>query len=180
MRVRTLLVAVATVCCAVSSAALANNPQYDSWAKHKPGTCVTMAGTTEAAGMKTEMEQVYTLKAVTPEKVTVEIKSAMTMMGNKNEMPAQSMDIPATAPEMKAPEGQKPPEAKTSQEKVTVAGKEYDATCTTIQSDANGMKTTAMTWASPEIPGMTLKMEAKTEGAVASTTKMEVTKVETK
>ena len=42
------------------------------------------------------------------------------------------------------------------------------------------MKTTAKVWTSPDVPGMTIKMETKTEGQMASTTKTEVTKIDLK
>ena len=185
MQVRSFVAAfAAVVCCA--AAAQAANPMYDSWASHKPGTMVTMAGTSEAGGMKTDMEQTYTLVEVTPEKAVVELKNTMTVMGNKTELPAQKMDIPAGAPATPgetpgaAPAATPTPDAKTSEETVTVAGKAYKATCTETNADQNGMKIVSKVWTSPEVPGNMLKMESTTEGAMKSSTKLEVKKVEIK
>lgn len=180
--VRSASIVAACLACFASASVFADaNPTYESWAKHKPGTCITMTGSSEAMGNKTELEQTFTLKEVTPEKAVVELKATMTMMGNKTEMPAQNIDIPAaasaatpTTPDPKAPD------SKTTEEKVTVAGKEYDAKCITTHTDVNGMKTTATIWQSPEVPGMTLKMETKSEGQMTMATKMELTKVELK
>ena len=177
-------IAAALFCCVTSAGALAANPVYDSWAKHKPGTSVTAATASEASGMKNDIETVTTLKEVTPEKVVVEMKMSMSVMGNKTEMPAQTMEIPAAASATATPgnpAGQAPAaDSKTSEEKVTVAGKEYAATCTQSKSDQNGMKSETKVWTSPEVPGMTLKMETTTTGQMASTTKMQVTKIELK
>ena len=183
MRIRSLSAAVALACCFVSSA-FAANPAYDSWASHKPGTSVTMTSTSEVSGMKTESEMVYTLKEVTPEKAVIELKTTTTAMGQKMEGPATTMEIPsagAAAPtEPVKAAGAEGAAAQTSEETVKIAGKEYKATCTTTKSEANGAKTEAKTWTSPEIPGTLLKMESTSTGQMAMSTKMEVTKVELK
>ena len=182
MRNRIALAAFAVLACTGLAKADANmvNP-YDTWKDHKPGTTVVMTGNTEAAGMKTEMEQTYTLKAVTPEKATVEVATVMTVMGNKNAAPAQTMEIPAKAPEQPktTPDG-KPIDIQTSDETVTVAGKEYKAKVHTAKTEQQGVKATAKTWTSAEITGGTLKAVITTEGQMASTTTMEVTKVDVK
>jgi hypothetical protein len=186
MRIRSIFVAAAVACC-FGTSALAANPLYDSWASHKPGTSVTTVSVTDMGTMKTEAEQVYTLKEVTPEKVVIEMKMSSTMMGTKTEMPPQTMEIPATAAAATPPATPATPatptpgvETKTSEETVKIAGKEYKATCTSTKSDANGMKTEAKSWTSPEIPNMLLKMESNSEGQMKMNTKMEVTKVEIK
>ena len=182
MHIRSILAAAAFACC-FGTNTLAANPMYDSWAAHKPGTSVTMAGTNDVAGNKSEMGQVYTLKSVTPEKVVIEIVSSMMMMGTKTDMPPTTMEIPAAAPAAPPATPNAPAPAadtKTTDEKVTVAGKEYKATCTVTKADANGMKMTSTVWTSPEIPGMTLKMVSEGEGQMKMSTKMEVTKVEIK
>lgn len=184
MTVRSILTAAAAVvCCA--AAAQAANPTYDSWAKHKPGTVVVMAGSSEAAGMKSEMEQTFTLVEVTPEKAVVEMKNTMTVMGNKTELPAQKMDIPSggpAAPAAATPPTQQPAAAaaKTSEETVTIAGKEYKATCTESANEQGGNKSVSKVWTSPEVPGTVLKMETSIDGQMKSTTKLEVKKVELK
>ena len=184
MRIRSMIAAAVVSAC-FGASALAGNPMYDSWAKCKPGSSVTMTTASEVAGNKSDSETTTTLKSVTAEKVVVEIKTTMTMMGNKIESPATSMDIPATAAAPATPAtppagGTPAAEAKVTQEKVTIAGKEYDATCTASKSDTNGMKMTSTVWTSPEVPGMTLKMVSEGEGAMKMSTKMEVTKIEMK
>ena len=184
MKLRSFVTAVAAVvCCA--AAAQAANLTYDSWAKHKPGTMVVMAGTTEAGAMKSEMEQTFTLKEVTAEKVVLEMKNSMMVMGNKTEMPAQTMEIPAGAPAAAAAPATPPAmpggaAAKTSEETVTVAGTEYKATCTESTIDQGGNKTVSKVWTSADVPGNVLKMESMTSGAMKASTKMEVKKVELK
>lgn len=184
MRVRSLFAAVTVACC-LGTSALAANPMYDSWASHKPGTSVTLNSTSEVSGMKTESEIVYTLKEVTPEKAVIEVKTTTNAMGQKIESPATTMDIPsagagAAQNPTNAQAGAAGADVKTSEETVKVAGKEYKATCTVSKSDANGAKTEAKTWTSPEIPGTILKMESTSSGQMAMSTKMEVTKVELK
>lgn len=185
MRFNKLLSLAAATCLAFGASALAgNNPAYDSWAKHGVGSTVKLKGSTEAAGQKTEMEITQTLTEKTDEKVVIEVKNTMTMMGNKMDAPAQKMEIPA-----KAPEGQGTPaeeakkagfEVKESEESVTIAGKEYKAKLIESKGKQNGMDIDAKVWTSEEVPGLMLKTVSSTTGAMASNTIVEVVEVTSK
>lgn len=179
--------ALAAVSCLAVGASLAraeNNPAYDSWAKHGVGSSVKIKGTTEAAGQKTEMEVTQTLTEKTDEKVVIEVKNTMIMMGNKMDTPATKLEIPA-----KSPAGQGTPseeakkagfEVKESEEKVTVAGKEYAAKVIESTGKQNGMDIVAKVWTSTDMPGLMLKTVSTTSGAMASNTAMEVVEISAK
>lgn len=178
------LTAVSCIALGASFAQAENNPAYDSWAKVGVGSTVTVKGFTEAAGQKTEMEIVQTLAEKSDEKVVVEIKNTMTMMGNKMDTPAQKIEIAA-----KKPEGQGTPaeeakkagfEVKESEEKVTIGGKEYAAKVIESTGKQNGMDINAKVWTSVDVPGLMLKTVSSTTGAMASNTSMEVTEVSAK
>ncbi|HRK31870.1 MAG TPA: hypothetical protein PLD59_12390 [Tepidisphaeraceae bacterium] len=186
MRLSKILSLAAVSCLAIGAswARAENSPQYDSWAKHGVGSSVTIKGVTEAAGQKTEMEITQTLLEKSDEKVVVEIKNKMTMMGNTMDTPAQKLEIPA-----KAPEGQGTPveeakkagfEVKESEENVTIAGKDYAAKVIESTGNQNGMEIVAKVWTSTDVPGMMLKTVSSTTGAMASNTTMEVTAVDAK
>jgi hypothetical protein len=176
----------ALLCGAAAAVAGEANPAYTSWASQKPGTSVTMKNATEMMGQKTEMEMVSTLKEVTADKAVVEVKTSMTMMGNKTDMPAQTQDIPA-----KAPDGQPtdPIEAAKKagaevkdlgEETVSIAGGSYKCKVMETKMDQQGMKVASKIWTSTDMPGMLVKLESKTEGQMASTSVMEVTAVDKK
>ena len=161
------------------------NPQYDAWAKHKPGTVVKYAQSTETMGQKHEGEITMTLVSITPEKATVETKVSMMSQGKLQEMPAQKMDFPAKVNKSEAKETGQPAaniqaEMKQGEEKVEVAGKTYECKWTEVTSAQNGMNIVAKTWLSDAVPGKLVKMEATTTGAMASSTKMTLASMETK
>jgi hypothetical protein len=179
------LVVVALMFTAASARAQAQemveNPAYASWAKHKPGTKVTMQMTSAMQGMTMKSDMTQTLKTVTPEKATVEMAMTMDMGGMKHE---NKSDQEITAKVAKGSEHM-PPDFKgtykeVGSEKVTAAGKTYDCKVYEFSSDADNVKSSGKLWSSPEMPGTMVKMEVKTEGAAAGTTSMAVTAVETK
>lgn len=48
------------------------NPQYDQWAKYKPGTAVTLVADTDAGGLgRVHLEVTQTLRSITPEAATL-------------------------------------------------------------------------------------------------------------
>ena len=154
---------------------------YESWAKVKPGSSVTIKSLTEAAGQKSESHLTYTLKEVTPDKAVIELKTSMVIQGNKMDLPATTMNIPKGSG---GSVGQtKPidtPNAKTSEETVKIGGKEYKCMVTEVNTDANGMKVKSKSWLSSDVPNLLVKTDTSTEGTVASKTSMEVESVDLK
>jgi hypothetical protein len=160
---------------------LVDNPQYASWAKHKPGTSVTMKMSQEMGGQSRDMELKQTLKEVKPDEVTVELQ--MTAMGQS--MPPTPLKIKSKVPPDEAKYGQLPPGAKADikemgNESVTVAGQTYNCKVSEVTGEAEGMKSAGKLWRSDEVPGEVVKMEMNTEGANAGTMKMELVSVEKK
>jgi hypothetical protein len=156
-----------------------DNPEFGYWSKFKAGSWVTMKVETEAAGNKTEMENTTTLLEITKEKAVVETKGHMMMGGNKIDIPANKREIPA-----KVKKGEEPkkdaPKPKEGDETIEVGGKKLKCHWIEVDSEANGMKTNSKSWMSDEVPGHTVKVESKSEGAMKSTTKMWADKWEAK
>lgn len=188
MRLSRVLSFVAVACFVMTTAARAQeseNPAYKSWAAHKPGTMVKHKSVTDAAGQKMEGEMVWTLLEVTPEKAVIEMKTTMTVMGNKMEQPATKQEIPAKlatgqsgnpADEMK----KQGAEVKESEETVTVNGKEIKAKVYDVKMKQGEMDVTSKMWISNDVPGMLVRNETKTSGQMASDTKMELVEWELK
>ncbi|MGC4030620.1 MAG: hypothetical protein QM754_02565 [Tepidisphaeraceae bacterium] len=155
------------------------NPEYEAWAKCKPGATVTIKGSTETAGNKMENSVTTKLLEVTPEKAVVESTITMEMMGQKMPQPPQKRDVPKTfvMPKPHAVPGQpeqKAPEPKIGEETITVAGKEYKCKTTEIELNQNGMKVHSKTWTSDQVPGGMVKMTSDATGAVSAKTTMEL------
>jgi hypothetical protein len=183
-RVSTLMVAFAMLFAMVGAVraddTLSDNPAYQSWAKFKPGTLVKYSSNTNAAGNATTMEMTQTSKDVNADKATIEVKMSMVMAGNKTDMPATTQEIPAKIkkPDPAAPNTADAPKTDTSTEDVQAAGKTYSCKKTTVTSDANGMTTKATTWTCDDVPGLMVKMESESTGAMSMSMKMNLTDVE--
>jgi len=154
-----------------------DNPVYTSWAKFKAGTSVKYATDIKAMGNTTSTETTQTLKEITPDKATIEMKTSMVVAGSKMDMPPTNQEIPAKIkmPDPAATQATDVPKTETSTEDVQAAGKTYSCKKTIVTSDQNGMTTKAITWTCDDIPGTTVKMEAETSGSMTASTKMILT-----
>jgi hypothetical protein len=164
---------VAALSLALGAHAEDQNPAYKSWASHKPGTMIKMKMDTEAAGNKTSTEMTQTLVDVSPEKVTVEMKSTINVAGQKIEAPATKQEILAALPAGSKVEAPKT-DAKETEESVKVGDKSYKCKVVENTSKVNDMTSTSKSWVCPEVPGMMVKMESKTEGKFSSSSKGEL------
>lgn len=158
---------------ATTDAQQVDNPEYKSWSGFKAGAWVKFKMVSEAGGTKTEMEQTVKLVEMTPAKAVVE--TGMVAAGNK--LPAQKRDIPAkiTIETAKAPKDVKVSKPAEGDEDVDVGGKKVKAHWVESTTEASGYKTVAKVWQAKGVPGGTVKMEARTTGAVSSKTSMVMT-----
>jgi hypothetical protein len=157
---------------------MVDNPAYKAWASFKAGAMVKTEMATAAGEMKTQIEQTQTLKEVTADKAVVEVKMTMVIAGNKTEMPAKNMDIPAKVEKGKV--GPKPDaEVKEGDEEIEVAGKKFKCKWTETKMKQGEMNITSKVWITTEIPGSMAKMESQTEGTVKSQTTMKVVEFKT-
>ena len=185
---RTLAVAVAVILCGVCGVVataraqgLVDNPQYTSWAKHKPGTSVVMKMTQNVGGMNQNVEVKQTLKEVTPDQATVE----MQMSVGGQSMPGAPVTIKSKVSPEEAKFGQLPAGAKADvkdvgTESVTVGGKTYNCKVAEVTGESQGTKSKGKVWRSDEVPGEIVKMEMNTEGAQAGSVTMELVSVDKK
>ena len=144
-----------------------DSPDYQSWAKHKPGTSVTYKSTTEVKmplgspipTQNIESTITYTLKEVREDAVVVEAK----IEGGTN----RTINIPAKVD--KDTEGTRQntkgevKDVKTGSEKVDVGGKSYDAKThemTVVTTGTQRMETHIKSWQVADVPGMMVKMES--------------------
>jgi len=173
--------AVAVATAQAPAQGLVDNPQYTSWAKHKPGTSITMKMSQAMGGQNRDMELKQTLKEVKPDELTVELQ--MSAMGQT--MPATPLKIKSKVSPDEAKYGQLPPGAKADvkevgTESVTVGGQTYNCKVSEVTGEAEGTKSTGKLWRSDEVPGEIVKMDMTTEGANPGTMKMELVSVEKK
>ena len=183
---RRKLCLIASICCLMLvcgsvRAEQKENPEYKLWAKYKPGTSTTLATSSDTAGQTSKMETKTTLSEVADDKVVVEVVTSMEAAGQKMDMPAQKIeikkmvDVPAATPEAPKDQPNMPkPETKTSEESVTVGAGTFKTKLTESTTTMEGNKMMSKVWTSDEVPGSVVKMESTTDGAMKSTTKMEL------
>lgn len=160
------------------------NLEYKNWSKFKPGSSVTMSMVTEAAGQKTEMISVTTLKSVADAELVLETKMTMHVAGQKIDQPAQDRKVPAKLPKMEMPatDEKEAPKPKTEEGTgdIEVAGKKLACKFMKTTMDTEMGKSISTIWLSDAIPGGTAKMESTMEGQMSSKSIMMVTAFETK
>jgi hypothetical protein len=159
---------------------MVDNPAYQSWAKFKTGTSVKYSTEAVVMGNTTTTETTQTLKDLNADKATIEIKTSMVMSGNKMDMPATTIDIPAKTKKTDSATTQAAdaPKTDTSTEDVQAAGKTYSCKKTVINSEMNGMKTKVTSWTNDDVPGTLVKSEAEVTGSMSSTSKMILTDIQ--
>lgn len=176
-----VIAAMAILFCA-GIAQAGKNPVYESWASHAVGSSVQSKKTMGDAARSMQMDITYTLSEVTPDQVTVEVKSVMNAAGRTIEMPSRPLIIPAQM-ETKPGPGGKPSDgadAKIGEETLTVDGKPYKCFVVEVTKEERGSKIHGKAWQCKDVPNMLVKMEAAMEGAHSGQYNEEVVKIDLK
>jgi hypothetical protein len=167
---------------------MVDNPAYKSWAKHKPGTSVTMSMNTKMTAMEMKGDIVTKLVSVDKDKAVVETTTKMQIPGvpEAPAQPAQKQEIPAKVKKSQAtpgklPEGVKGTLKDKGKDTVEIGGKKYECKVWEFEGEAQGQKSTGKTWTSDEIPNTLAKMESNmTAGGQPVKSTITITKIETK
>jgi hypothetical protein len=175
-------VCVLTLMCSAAIAQdLVDNPAYQSWAKFKAGTTVTLANDSNMGGMAMKMDLIYKLAELTPEKAVIEMTTRMPQGDTTSRMEILAK---VKKEDVKEP-GTMPPNVKGQakvlpDEDVKIGDKTYKCKVVEFTSEIQGMKTTGKSWTCQDMPGQLVKMETTMAGAMEGTTKMTVTAVDAK
>jgi hypothetical protein len=174
---------------ASACAELVDNFLYESWAKFPVGASVTLKDTLEIRISEInqtntmETTSTYVLKAVSPERVDLEVSQTVQENFRTRKLPMQRMYVPAKVEQgqemisMKIegarPIKQKVTKATEKKEKTEIAGVRVEATLreyTITGEQASGSSVKA--WYLSDVPGGVAKVESRTEGAVQSVTRL--------
>ncbi len=175
MRIRTFA-AAALLLAMVSSglAEMVKNPEYENWARFKPGAMVKLESKSIANGQELKAVTTSKLIEITPEKLVIEMTNSMEMMGQKMDSPPVKRDVSAEMDKaiVARTDPAQNPDIKEEKETVTVADKKFDCKVVVYTSEANGMKSVSKSWLCNDVPGGIVKTQVKTTGAVESSTDM--------
>jgi hypothetical protein len=159
------------------------NGEFTAWHKFPKGTAITTKVSQTAGGQTSEVTMTITLVDVGADKLVLEASSVTKAMGMEFKMPATKRDVPKTVTLPKGapkppPVGAKPEGTyEEGAETVKVGGTEVKAKWYKVKNETGGVKSDAKMWVSEDMPGMMVRMEATTTGAVASQTRLEVLEV---
>jgi len=175
----------------LASAAFAQqveNPAYQSWAKYKPGTSITLKQSSTMAMMPTMVTEVTVtqkLLEVKPESVSVQVDTTTSMMGQNRQntttrvipakvdkgteyIPQSQADMKIDVKDMK--EGKETIDVKGA--KVEALTHEFTATMTPTSTApatnpaaammAGGMTSKVKVWNTPDVPGGLVKTDTTT------------------
>jgi hypothetical protein len=164
-RIWLIIAVVAAFSASATFAEQIDNPMYGYWAKFKPGSVLKTTTESISGEVKMTLDSETTLQAVTPEKVTVEIKTDGKSGDTKLKQRIRKQDIPAKF--------EKPANTviKHSTEEITVGGKTYKC----LVSEETRETVNIKTWTSEEVPGGVVKAEVKSDGLSVTTLLVEAT-----
>lgn len=157
-----------------------DNPEFTGWQKQPKGTSITFKVISSAAGTTSETTMIHTLVEVGADKVVVESSTIIKANGMEFKTPAAKRDVAKTIPlaagvKKEDVAGGKPPGTfEEGTETLKIGSTEVKAKWYRFKSESDGLKTESKMWMSDAVPGLLVKMEAKTSGTVESTTKMEL------
>jgi len=154
------LVALTNVASAQEGGAMVDNPQYQNWKQFGVGTQAVYHMNNDMGPMKMQMEMTQTLKSIDSEKAVIAMQNKMFFNGQEQVMPVPDQDIPAKITQAKYDETEGNMK-EVGQESQTVAGQTIACTKYTIEQEQGpGQKMNGTLWASMQIPGRMVRMEA--------------------
>ena len=160
-----------------------DNPEFANWSKFKKGTSVTLKVISTFNNMSTESTITSTMVEVGADKLVIEMTSVVKSgaMEFKSEPVKRDVSKTVTLPkEFKKEDfakGKPPGTYEEGTETLKVGGMDVKTKWYKYKADVDGIKTEAKMWTSEDVPGLMVKSEMTTSGAVATTTKMEITEI---
>jgi len=160
-----------------------DNPEFANWSKFKKGTSVTMKSVSSFNNMSSEATITSTLVEVGADKLVIEMASSVKSGGMEFKGEPMKRDVSKTVTLPKDfkkedfAKGKPPGTYEEGTETLKVGGVEVKTKWYKYKVEMEGTKTEAKMWTSEDVPGIMVKSEMMTSGAVATTTKMEITEI---
>src|SRR5262249_31604251 len=180
MRYQFLAAAALLLSAGYSLAETVDNPEFANWKKFPKGTTVTLKITSKMGEMTSETSLTHKLIEVGDDKVVLESSAVIKSMGRETKAPTRKREVPRKT---ELPKGAKkgdctrgtpPGTTEEGTETIKVAGKSLKTKWYKYKIEMGGVKADSKMWSSDEVPGMIVKMDASSSGAVSSTMKVEL------
>jgi hypothetical protein len=178
----------AVVLCALVPGAVAaqdkvDNPEFANWSKFKKGTSVTLKSVSSFNNMSSEATITSTLVEVGADKLVIEMTSAVKSGAMEFKGEPMKRDVSKTVALPKDfkkedfAKGKPPGTYEEGTETLKVGGMDVKTKWYKYKFEVEGTKTEAKMWMSEDVPGIMVKSEMTASGALATTTKMEITEI---
>ena len=181
---RLMTPAVLVVCAGLAPAQdKVDNPEFANWSKFKKGTSVTLKTVSSFNNMSSEASVTSTLVEVGADKLVIEMTSAVKASGMEFKAPPTKRDVTKTITlpndykKEDFAKGRPPGTYEEGSETIKVGGIDVKAKWYKYKADMDGTKTEAKMWMSGDVPGMMVKSEMTTLGAIATKTTMEIAEI---
>jgi hypothetical protein len=147
------------------------NQEYASWCAFSVGSSVTLQGTRQEGGIRTECRTVYTLVSRTAEEVILTSKSVLLLDDGQAELPAGRRIIRARISEAERRALGDPKECTCLEGHESLRVRSTLLACRWIQHlwKENGTNVSLKVWASPEIPGGVVRKSWQLSGPLQAT-----------
>jgi hypothetical protein len=160
------LFALLTLAGPVAAEETVENPEYKKWAVWKEGAYATLKGENRFGDTVTVVTSTQTLKAVTAEKVVVEVTTVVVTNGQTTKAPPTTMEFRAREPKLpadvlrQAEEAARKVAAQTTKGKETLTINGQKLACEWSRLQSEGIDSRA--WMCDDVPNQVVKMESVT------------------
>jgi hypothetical protein len=158
------LVALLTLAGPAAAEETVENPEYKKWAVWKEGAYATLKGENRFGDTVTVVTSTQTLKAVTAEKVVIEVTTVTVTNGQTTKAPPATMEFRAREPKLPADvlkqveEQTKKNAAQTTKGKETLTVNGQKLACEWVRFQSEGID--SKSWMCDDVPNQLVKMES--------------------
>ena len=167
------------------------NPQYTTWAKHKPGTSITLRTTTTTTPARdvgfftVNVDLIETLVEVTRERAVIDLQTKSDALGPALAEQSRKIMIEAKVPKADLERAQLPGGVtgeieQAGNETLAVLGKQYKCKVYDFTAEQDGTKFKGRMWRSDDVPGGVVKADIAFEGKQSGTMTLQLVSISMK
>lgn len=174
-RASMMLIAV-LLCVTAVQAERIDNPEYQQWAKFKPGASATTEMVSKMGENVSKVVTTHTLKELDENKAVIETLTVMHVADQEIKQTTKR-DVPAKIDKPEEPKEGEKPEVKKGEETIKVKAGTFKCDTVETHMKQKGRNIVSKVWTCQDVPGGVVKMTSRMDGEMPMTTEGELTKV---
>lgn len=176
---RTCAVLLTVLMCGVAAEAeKIENPEYQQWAKFKPGASATVEMVSKMGDNESEVRTTTTLKSIDDDKAVISVLQVM-KVGDQEIKQTTERTLPAKIDKPEEPAEEDKPDVKKGKETIKVKAGSFKCETVETHMQKDDQKTVTKVWTCPQVPGGMVKMTMRSSGKMSMTTESELVEVKT-